>query len=274
MLANLAEPLAGLPLTITSDFAGGATQGAVSGRLNFPYSTVRNALRTPTNWCAMLVLHLNVKACTYADETNRRALNLYVGKKEFQSVAQATLIQYEFGLVADSADSLEIRLNAARGPMGTRNYEIFLLVQPQGENHSFVSFRYRYELGTRAKFAMESYLNTAARAKVGFTVSRTASDGTEEYVSGIRGLTERNVVRYFLAIVAYLECASPGGAACDNLPEAASRWFDLTARYPKQLLELSRDDYLHNKQQELDQQTRLQAELVNSTRPARNTVSP
>lgn len=261
-LPSVAEPVAGLPLTITSDFDKGASKGTVSGRLNFPYQTVRNALLTPANWCSVLVLHLNVKACTYTDEPNQRALNLYLGTKEFQSVAQATLIQYKFNVVEDRAERLEIRLQAARGPVGTRDYEISLLVQPQDEKHSFLSLHYQYEMGTRGKFAMESYLNTAGRAKVGFTVVSNAPNGSDQYVSGIRGLTERNVVRYFLAIVAYLEGTSASGVGGENLPATAARWFDLTSRYPKQLFELSRENYLNNKQREFDQQVRLQAQSV------------
>lgn len=257
---SVTDSLAGLPLTIASDFNGGATQGAVSGSLDFSYRKVRDILREPANWCAMLLLHQNVKACTYADAAASRAIHLYIGRKEFQSVKQATLMHYEFSVLQDLADSLKIRLYAPRGPLGTRDYEILLRVQPQDQTQTLVSFRYQYQMGTRGRLAMNSYLSTAGREKVGFTVLDAAADstGAVRYVSGVRGMTERNVVRYFFAIMAYLECAG-GAAGCENWPAAAERWFDFTARYPEQLYELSREDYLQNKQRELDQQIRLQA---------------
>lgn len=254
------EQLADLPVTVASDFDGGLTRGAVSGQLSFSYSTVRNALRRPASWCSILVLHQNVKACTYVDAPQAQRLNVYVGTKEFQAAEQASLIQYAFNVEHDRPEELTIRLHAPHGPIGTRNYEIRLRVAPQDESHTFMSLEYQYEMGTRGKLALKGYLNTAGRAKVGFTVLGTEPDGRVRYVSGIRGVTERNVVRYFFAIMAYLECLSPSGAAmCEHFPAAAERWFELTARFPKQLFELSREHYLRNKRQEADQQSRLQA---------------
>ena len=253
------EPLADLPVAIASALDGGLTRGEVSGQLSFPYSTVRNTLRRPPSWCAILVLHQNVKACTYADAPQAQRINVYVGTKEFQSVEQASLIQYAFNVEHESSDELTIRLHAPHGPIGTRNYEIRLRVAPQDASHTFMRLEYQYELGTRGKLALNGYLNTAGRAKVGFTALGTEPDGSVRYVSGIRGVTERNVVRYFFAIIAYLECLNPSGAAmCDNFPTAAERWFELTARFPRQLFELSQEEYLRNKRQETAQQSRLQ----------------
>ncbi len=250
--------LGGLPLSIESAYDGGSTRGAVSGTLDFSYATVRQALREPAGWCALLALHLNVKACIYSQTLKQSALSVYVGEKGFQPAAQATVLHYAFEVEHDDENLLAIRLHAPQGPLGTGNYEMKLRVTPHDADHTLVDFHYRYEMGTRGRLALQGYLSTVGRAKVGFTLLAAKPGVAAGYVSGIRGVTERNVVRYFLAIMAYLECLSPGSPVCADLPAAAARWFDLTARFPLQLFELSREAYLHNKRRELAQQSQLQ----------------
>jgi hypothetical protein len=48
--------------------------------------------------------------------------------------------------------------------------------------------------------AMKTYLATLGSSKVGFTVTRRQSNGQPEYIRGMRGLVERNAMRYYLAI--------------------------------------------------------------------------
>lgn len=253
--ADHSEQLGGLPIAITSVFADGLASGVASGPLDFPFADVDMAFRQPAAWCAMLTLHLNVKACTVVDDRTRIWLRLFFGPKDFQSAKNATQMDYEFELEKDAPDQLKVRLHASRGPMGTRDYEITLSVTSQDDLHTLVTLKYQYKMGTRGKLAMQSYLNTIARAKIGFTASE--QNGGIRYVSGIRGMTERNVMRYYFAIMAHLECLVPPSECTNNLV-AASRWFDFTERFPQQLHELSKDDYLRNKRLEFQQQRRLQ----------------
>jgi hypothetical protein len=71
-------------------------------------------------------------------------------------------------------------------------------------------------------------------------------------VGGLRGVLERNTVRYYLAIEAYLGAQSL--PAAQQTQKSLQDWFDATERYAEQLHELSRDEYLVMKQRELQRQ--------------------
>jgi hypothetical protein len=111
---------------------------------------------------------------------------------------------------------------------------------------------YSYAYGTAARLAMQAYLATAGRDKVGFSITGKAEDGKPVYVDGVRGVLERNTMRYYLAIEAYLGgmSAPPGEREEKRLRD----WFAATERYPIQLHEMERDEYLAMKRHELQRQ--------------------
>jgi hypothetical protein len=98
-------------------------------------------------------------------------------------------------------------------------------------------------MGLPAKLAMQGYLATAGAGKVGFT--RTGDSG---YIGGMRGAVERNTMRYYLAIDAYL--ASLAAPADQQRTRRLEIWFAATEQYARQLHELDRADYLAMKQSE------------------------
>jgi hypothetical protein len=112
-------------------------------------------------------------------------------------------------------------------------------------------FRYSLQLGAMTRAAMSVYLSSAGRHRVGFS---TDSEN-QQLVGGLRGMIERNAMRFYLGLQAYLDAL--------HLPEDerhAARlegWFDLTERYPEQLRELDRETYLDQKRRELEQQRQL-----------------
>ena len=67
---------------------------------------------------------------------------------------------------------------------------------------------YSYDYGVAARVAMQGYLATIGRDKVGFSVVGTQADGQPVYIGGTRGVVERNTMRYYLAIEAYLGALS------------------------------------------------------------------
>jgi len=93
--------------------------------------------------------------------------------------------------------------------------------------------------------AMNTYLSTVGAQKVGFSVTGKDADGKPEYVGGVRGLVERNTMRYYLAIDDFV--AAP---AQSQLEQRLSTWFDATDRYPRQLHEMEKADYLAMKRVE------------------------
>jgi hypothetical protein len=89
---------------------------------------------------------------------------------------------------------------------------------------------------------MQAYLGTSGRNKIGFTVLGKSADGKPEYVGGMRGVVERNVMRYYLAIEAALYAAR--FPAAQRLQQRLDHWFTATEAYPRQLHEMSRSEYL------------------------------
>ncbi|MDP3827951.1 MAG: hypothetical protein Q8Q74_15470, partial [Polaromonas sp.] len=72
--------------------------------------------------------------------------------------------------------------------------------------------------------------------------------GEKTYVDGLRGAVERNTMRYYLAIDAYM--ASLSAPPADQLEKRLQQWFDATERYPRQLHEIERTAYLTMKRSE------------------------
>ena len=70
----------------------------------------------------------------------------------------------------------------------------------------------------------------------------------------MRGVMERNTMRHFLAIEAYL--ASLDSPRERRVDQRLNTWFSATERYPRQLHEIERGEYLAMKQREFG---RLQA---------------
>jgi hypothetical protein len=177
-----------------------------------------------------------------------------IGKKTAQPIKDAYPIVFSYRVAAATAKYLEIQLNAPEGPLSTRNYRIQLQAVPVGNDRTFLHLTYSYAYGLAGRLAMKTYLATIGRGKVGFTPAGKQPGGQPKYIGGMRGVVERNAMRYYLAIDAYL------GALTTPPPLRFQRrlhsWFIATEQYPKQLREVSRTAYFNMKRSEyLRQQT-------------------
>lgn len=79
---------------------------------------------------------------------------------------------------------------------------------------------------------------------------RQKPNGKPKYISGMRGAIERNTMRYYLAIEAYLGSLSRPPAQQEEY--RLKNWFAATQRYP-QLYEITQQQYLSMKRDELKQ---------------------
>ncbi len=235
------------PLILESSAPSGRLQGDVYARIDRPFIEVRDALRSMDHWCDILVLHLNVKGCRASDPLAGDTLSVWLGKKTEQALADAYRVDFHFARIATAPEYLHVALAAANGPLGTSHYRIVLEAVPLDAGRSVVHLSYSYSFGMVAGIAMHGYLATSGRGKVGF--SAIGRKG------GVRGVVERNTMRYYLAIEAYLDALA--------LPEAAraewrvADWYASTERYPLQLHEVERDAYLAMKRGEIRRQREL-----------------
>jgi hypothetical protein len=244
------------PLYLESQELPSSLKGDIYGVLDHSFAVVSGALsdpaQGPANWCDVLILHLNTKYCHASTGENGTVLAVNIGKKTEESLSSSYRVQFNFRPVASTADYFRVELSAATGPLSTKDYRIVLEAIPVGDNRTFIHLTYAYGYGTAGRLAMKTYLATVGSDKVGFSTMPGASASEPQYIGGVRGLVERNTMRYFLAIESYLGAlASP---PADRVDKRFADWFDATEQYPRQLHEVSRTDYLQMKHNEYQRQ--------------------
>lgn len=253
---QLAQSVFESPIVLNSEIVNGRAQGEVYALLDAPFAAIKETLSQTGEWCELAILHVNIKTCTYGEDQ----LNFFVGRKYYQPPSQAYALQYHFKKITRNDHLLNISLTAPEGPLGTSNYLIQLEAIPIDAQHSFIHFEYRYQFGFAARIAMQTYLATLGRDKVGFTQIGTNENGEPIYIKGLQGVTERNVMRYIFAIESVLE-------ARKSPPEYRHtaqlvRWYAHIQQYPKQLVDLTREEYMDNKQRERSNQLEEQKALL------------
>jgi len=226
----------GRALHIDSAESGNALQGDVYAVLDHPFDKVKQALADPDAWCDIMLLPFNTKGCR-ASGSN---LSVRIGRKPSQPVEQAYRLDFAYQNVEAGSDYLESRLNAGQGPFGTRDYRIVVSAVPVEGGKTFMHLRYAYGFGGTGRFAMQAYLATAGADKVGFTTN------------GVRGAVERNAMRYYLAIDAYLDTMD--APVAQRVDKRINQWFSATERYPRQLREMDRNSYVTMKRQDYGRQ--------------------
>jgi hypothetical protein len=236
------------PLVLESTENAGDLKGEIYAVMDHPFATIGGALKQPDNWCDVLILHLNVKQC----RVNGSMLAVAIGRKFDQPVAEAYKVDFSYKVAAQSADYLHVQLSADAGPLGTRNYRIGFEAVPLDAKRSFIRMSYSYGYGFAARMAMQGYLATIGSGKVGFSVVGRNADGSPILIDNVRGVVERNTMRYYLAIDSYLDSLStPTG---EQVEKRLRDWFAATERYPKQLHEMERDEYMTMKRKEVKRQ--------------------
>jgi len=240
------------PLVLESTQNSGDLKGEVYAIVDQPFSVVGPALQGMDHWCELLILHLNVKGCNAAGKPPAEVLSLVVGRKFDQPLDDGYKVEFAYSLPAAAADYMRMQMAAETGPVGTRNYRLALEAVPLDEKRSFIHMSYSYGYGATARLAMQAYLATAGREKVGFSVTGKGEDGKPLYIDGVRGVVERNTMRYYLAIEAYLGSLSAPPSQQQEL--RLRDWFALTERHAQQLHEIERDDYLKMKRNEVQRQ--------------------
>lgn len=241
----------------SGETAEGVT-GDIYARIDYPFAMVRAALKNPGDWCDILILHVNTKYCHAAPGRQGVVLDVSIGKKHDQALADAYRVDFAYRVAVQTVNYLQVSLNAERGPFDTHGYRIVLEAVPLEAGGTFIHFSYSFSYGLAGRLALQAYLVTIGRNKVGFGVAGTGSDGKPVYIGGIRGLVERNTMRYYLAIEAFLGAVS--AAPQERLKRRLRDWFAASERYPRQLHELEQDEYLDMKRKEyLRQQSERQA---------------
>lgn len=247
---QLAENVYRRPLFLESSEGANTVSGNAYAVLDSPFSTVSATFRSPHRWCDMLILHINTKYCHAVSDDSPSILKVSIGKKTAQELQDAFSLQFAYRLATASPAYLAAQLEADKGPLGTSNYRIELQAVPLPGGKTFMHMRYTYGYGVASRLAMQGYLATVGNGKVGFT--RIGQGPGIVYVDGMRGAVERNTMRYYLAIEAYL--ASLDKPAGQQFEARLLHWFEATEQYPRQLHETDKESYLVMKRAEYQRQ--------------------
>ena len=240
------------PVFLQSTEVSGRLQGEVYALLDHRFDDIRQALGHAEHWCDILILHLNVKYCRASPGVSLQTLDAGLGRKFDQPLSDVYWLKFAYRAAGIGDGLLSVWLQSPVGPLGTRDYRIEVQATPSTAGQTILHLRYSYTYGMAARLAMQAYLATMGSDKVGFSIIGQFSDGQPIRVRGVRGMLERNTLRYYLAIQAFL--------GAQHLPETKQLqarlqdWFTATERYAQQLHEIDREPYVEMKLREAQRQ--------------------
>jgi hypothetical protein len=249
--AQLADNPFGRPLHVESSESSGQHKGAIYAVVEQPFKHVGAALRRAAQWCDVLILLASVKNCE-ASNSGGEAISIFVARKPTDPIERAYRVDFGYEVPATGADYLQVALNAPKGPLGTTDYRIRLEAAPLDQKRTFLHMAYSYTLRSTARMGMSMYLATSGRDKVGFSVVGRTPDGRPVHVGGVRGVVERNTMRYYLAVEAYL--GTFDAPATQRMEKRLRAFHAGLERYPLQLHELELAEYLEIKRRDINRQ--------------------
>ena len=147
------------PLVLESVQNANDLRGEVYAVVDQPFNVVGPALQGMDHWCDLLILHLNVKNCSFAGKPPAEVLSLVVGRKFDQPLDDGYKVDFTYATPASTPDYLRVQMSADTGPMSTRDYRLALEAVPLDDKRSFVHMSYSYAYGTVARIAMQAYLD-------------------------------------------------------------------------------------------------------------------
>lgn len=239
------------PLFLESTESSSKVSSSAYAVIDFPFETVSATLKKPGLWCEILILHINTKYCHANADSSPATLRVNIGKKTAQALPDTFSLDFSYSLLDSSPNYLAVQLSAENGPLSTTDYSLEIQAVPVAGNKTFMILRYSYGFGMAGRLAMQTYLATLGRGKIGFT--QISEDPKPGFVGGMRGATERNTMRYYLAIEAYLASLKQQ-TATSQLNARFNQWFDATEQYAEQLHEVDKAGYLSMKKEEYQRQ--------------------
>ncbi len=258
-----------LPLPFALESVNNASYSHASIRYfleDVDFAEFRSRLDQPAEWCEFIPLHLNIKACAYLEQQNRTKLRFYAGIKGYVTPNKAHLLELSFN-TQETDGVYHVKLFAQDGPLDSSEINFIIRaieIEQPGWQGIYLEFDVASKPGLAANLA-RLYLATIARNKIGFSVEGKTWTGKPAYVTGQRGATERNIVRYLLSIETYFDTLDL--PLQDRFFQRLQSWFDATEQYHDQLYELDRQTYIDNKIRERENQLILQAALDKGEEP-------
>ncbi len=231
---------------------GAQLSGRIASSINRPFSHIKSLFHDIRNLCLILPLNINVRSCIYRKVDDKWLFEIVAGPRQYESDSAVYSFSYLLTRAQFSDDLIYLHLQANKGPISTANYHIELTFKPMAEK-TLVGLGFSHEKSSLSRVVTGLYLAFSGAGKVGFSTVNQ-SDGQFSPVRGEQGIVERNLMRYLLAIRAFIE----EGGAREDLKATFRRWFFLSTLYREQLYEIPEQDYMRYKLNRYDQQRLLQ----------------
>ncbi len=258
--SRIAKSPLGLPLYFESRVENDFSGVDIYGVLDFPLETLQKELSKPKNWCDIIILHPNIRACTYSGDTSGSVLVLHNVKRHFHAIAEAYQMHFKYQIMSDSRSLLDISMKADSGPFNSTDHKLRLRAGALDAKRSFVHLSYSYTYGPLQYIAMRSYFALFGVRRAGFSIDSFDDKNGPVYVSGVKGAVERNVMRYYLAILAYFDAMKYPPE--QRFEKRLSGWIGLSDRYTEQFPKIENEQYFDFKRLDLKNQNLLQSGIV------------
>ncbi len=233
------------PIVLVSREPHNQIEGDVYAVIAHDFAKVQAQLVRPEAWCDIISLHINTKYCRVMEGGPSDKLLVRMGKKTPEPLADTTPFEFTFRSLQDTPDYLSVVLHSQAGPIGTSNYRLTVAAIPGANDQTLLHLHYGYTTSFASRIAMQTYLLTAGRNKVGFTPLQSEPP---KAIAGARGAMERNTMRYYLAVQAYMDAST--FPASEQFERRIANWFAAVEQFPVQLHELDRKEYLDMKREE------------------------
>ncbi len=254
---KIARSPLGIPAYLDSYAEKNISGVDIYGVVAYPFDVLQKELESPPAWCSIIVLHPNIRACTYRLMDSSGMMTLFNVNKPDDTFRDATPIEFSWN-IGKQPGYFDIMLNADEGPFYTKDHRFSIEAIPLDNQRSFVHLRYTYRYGTLANLAIKSFLALFVKERTGFSIVGRDSHGRPVYATGLQGVNERNVIRYYLAILAYLDAHKM--PADQRFEKSLNSWHDRAARY-KNLTTAEKKAYISTKKKDLQNQVMLQETL-------------
>ena len=239
------------PLEISSQETAEHLSGEIFATVKFDMNTINSATNGSERWCEVMLLLSNCQSCIASTGNENDTLHIVINSSKTIESSRATATEFKLRVQSATNNYLDIALIGSAGPAGTRNINLRIQAIPLSDTNSFVHLQYSYDTQWLGRLAMQTYLQTSGRGKLGFT-SENNENFRATYIGGARGVIERNTMRYFLGF----ECAllSNTQQVPERFSSMAKCWYEQVEKYPTQLHEIQRTEYLDMKAEEYRRQ--------------------
>lgn len=233
------------PLALASQESAEHLSGDLYASVDHSLATLSAATANPERWCEIVLLLSNTKACRVGSDPQNGTLQVSVSSSKDANMADATVTTFKQDVRLVSNEYLDAGISAQEGPMGTQDISLRLQAVPLSATRAFIHLHYSYNTHWLGRMAMQTYLQTLGRGKLGFTPLEEADANNGSTIGGARAVIERNTMRYFLGLDCALAFAPQEPPQRFNAMAAC--WYGQVEKYPLQLHEMQRSEYLHMK---------------------------